>query len=46
MFLSARELVVGSYVAFLKGVFGRQLCAFHVGNCGRQLCVFLVVVWW
>jgi hypothetical protein len=38
--------VVGSYVPFCYGVYGRQLYAFLVGFGGRQLCAFQVGVWW
>jgi hypothetical protein len=46
MRLSGWELVAGSYVPFLKGVVGRQLCAFQEGFGGRQLCTCLLVFWW
>jgi hypothetical protein len=46
MCLSGRGLLVGSYVPFRQGVFGRQLCAFEVGVGGRQLCALLVGGWW
>jgi hypothetical protein len=46
MRLSGSKLVVGSYVPFLNGVVGMQLCAFQVGVGGRQLCTFLLVFGW